>query len=112
MWPSCILASSVTRNGLRVPVLDRRVSPKRELTSYLYRFVVGSKPRTVSSDGSEKPDCPHPCSFELPCSSSSSPAGKFVSDKLSVTRFCIPSFSGLSVTTALVVAVHGPSQLL
>src|SRR3954471_1575204 len=73
-------------NGLRMPALLRRVSPKRGFTSYLNVFDAASKPRTYSSVGSRFGCCPQPCTLLLPCVRMSTPVSTFETPMRNVAR--------------------------
>src|SRR5688500_18944760 len=88
------------------------VLPNRGLTSYLNRFSVLSKPRTWSSVGSTKLNCPQPLRSFCPCSSRSAAPSGLETEKLSVVRCGMRTFIGLSEMLRFAFDVHGPRQEL
>ena len=99
---------AVIDTGCRKRDSERRVEPKRSLTSYVNRCVAGSKPRTKRSDWLGWITCPHPRMSSSPWMSRSSPPSGFCTWNDSVARCGRPIFTGLKEIDRFADVVHGP----
>src|SRR6476646_10958990 len=79
--------------------------------SYLYVFVVGSKPRTKSRLGSTNAGAPQPCRLFEPWTSASMPVSGFAMPSEMVARSGSLSACDTSDTRKLIDVDQGPSQL-
>src|SRR6185437_4073782 len=110
--PTSTRTSSVRRVGARLTAVAWRFSPNRGLTSYRYRCVVGSNPRTYSSVGSTNDGAPQPWRLFEPCTSASMPVSGLAIPSEIVARSGSFSACDTSETRKLRLVDQGPSQLL
>src|SRR6476620_5829909 len=111
MGPRSYLTDAVSVAGLRSTRNCGRIAPNRWFTSYEYRRVSGSNPRTYRSDWSGEMFWPQPRRLPEPLiSRSAAPSGLEIENE-TAARCGMRNFALSSVMFSDAFVVHGPRQL-